>query len=421
MTITNVDKVGDHIRIVEDGITRFLTVVGEDIPVSVPTTGKCKVVNLYVDEATNKVYVAYHQAAWEAGSPTVIELSEAGVGAGDMLKSTYDTDEDGVVDNSEKLEGSTKAEVQDHTPKAHLLGAHTADTLANLNAKVSDATLDGSGDSRTPSAHKASHQNAGTDEISVAGLSGLLADDQHVLDAEVVAAAKTVKLDDFTAPDDTTDLDATDALHGLISKADKGKLDGIATGATVYPDTGEQAFLDADHTKLDNIEAGATVYPDTGEQAFLDADHSKLDAIEAGADVTDTTNVNAAVKRIVYVKVLANDTAVATGDGKAYITIPSDLNGMNLVDADIAVYTASSSGTPTVQLHNLDYAGGAQDMLSTLMTIDENELNSYIAATPPVINGSYDDVATGDRIRIDVDVAGTGTKGLDVILVFQTP
>jgi len=37
--------------------------------------------------------------------------------------------------------------------------------------------------------HAASHQDGASDEISVAGLSGLLADDQHVLDAEVLAAA----------------------------------------------------------------------------------------------------------------------------------------------------------------------------------------------------------------------------------------
>lgn len=36
-----------------------------------------------------------------------------------MKKSVYDTDENDIVDNSEKLEGSTKAQVQDHTPKAH--------------------------------------------------------------------------------------------------------------------------------------------------------------------------------------------------------------------------------------------------------------------------------------------------------------
>jgi hypothetical protein len=38
------------------------------------------------------------------------------------------------------------------------------------------------------SAHKLTHQDGGADEISVQGLSGLLAEDQHVLDSEVIAA-----------------------------------------------------------------------------------------------------------------------------------------------------------------------------------------------------------------------------------------
>jgi len=68
----------------------------------------------------------------------------------------------------------------DNTDMAHDLGGamHIADTLANLNLKISDATLDDSGDPRTPTGHKASHEDGGTDEISVANLSGLLADPQ---------------------------------------------------------------------------------------------------------------------------------------------------------------------------------------------------------------------------------------------------
>jgi len=50
--------------------------------------------------------------------------------------------------------------------------------------------------------------------------------------AEAVAAAKTVKLDDLTTPDDTSDLDASAALHGLMPKADKGKLDDATDAAT---------------------------------------------------------------------------------------------------------------------------------------------------------------------------------------------
>jgi hypothetical protein len=46
------------------------------------------------------------------------------------------------------------------------------------------------------------------------------------------------------------------------------------------------ALTVSDILTLIGVEAGATKYPDTGEQAFLDADHTKLDGIEAGADVT---------------------------------------------------------------------------------------------------------------------------------------
>lgn len=62
----------------------------------------------------------------------------------------------------------------DQPPKAHdLAGAiHNADTLADLNTKVSNATLDDSGDTRTPAAHKTSHQDGGTDEIDATGLVG---------------------------------------------------------------------------------------------------------------------------------------------------------------------------------------------------------------------------------------------------------
>jgi hypothetical protein len=60
-------------------------------------------------------------------------------------------------------------------------------------------------------------------------------------------------------------------------------------------------------------------------------------------------------------------------------------------------------------------------MLSTNITVDATEYTSYTAATAPVINTSYDDVATGDLIKIKCTVAGTGTKGSGIILVFQKP
>jgi hypothetical protein len=114
-----------------------------------------------------------------------------------------------------------------------------------------------------------------------------------------------------------------------------------------------------------------------------------------------------------------NGDALTTGNGKAYFRVPSTINGANLIAVAAAITTASSSGTPTIQIHNVTQAA---DMLSTAITIDATpDLDSKDATTPAVIDGANDDVATGDQLRIDVDVAGTGAKGLIVELQFRLP
>lgn len=113
-----------------------------------------------------------------------------------------------------------------------------------------------------------------------------------------------------------------------------------------------------------------------------------------------------------------NGSAITTGDGKAYFTVPTTLNGYNLIRAHAALTTVSSSGTPTIQIANVT---DSVDMLSTRITIDISELTSFTAAAAAVIDTTKDDVVTGDLLRVDVDVAGTGAKGLMVILAFQLP
>ncbi len=118
---------------------------------------------------------------------------------------------------------------------------------------------------------------------------------------------------------------------------------------------------------------------------------------------------------VLEIKVVDDETTVTTGDGQFIFAISSDLDGTNLVSAEAYVTTVSSSGTPTVQIRNVT---DTADMLSTKVTIDASEFTSYTAAAPHVVDTTHDDVATGDRIAVDVDVAGTGAKGLGVILVF---
>lgn len=150
-----------------------------------------------------------------------------------------------------------------------------------------------------------------------------------------------------------------------------------------------------------------------------------VDSVTGSGTHTDwTVSLSAAVigsdlgKRVIQVKVIDDATTLTTGDGKVIFLVPQELNGYNLVGANAFVTTVSSSGTPTVQIRNVT---DAVDMLSTRITIDANEYTSYTAAAAAVVNATYDDVATGDRLAVDVDVAGTGAKGLGIVLTFQLP
>lgn len=104
-------------------------------------------------------------------------MTDFGRRTGDMNKATYDADESGVVDDSEKLDGSTKAQVQDHTPKTH---SHTD----------------------PPQGHHASHEVGGSDEIDLSGLSGGL----QFVDRGDIAAHDYVKTD-FTIDSNWNDKD----------------------------------------------------------------------------------------------------------------------------------------------------------------------------------------------------------------------
>ena len=145
--------------------------------------------------------------------------------------------------------------------------------------------------------------------------------------------------------------------------------------------------------------------------------------VTTGTDTTRAITADALAgsdfgKRLIQLKVIDDSTTLTTGDGKLIFCIDAALNGYNLVAAQAFVSTVSSSGAPTVMIRNVT---DAADMLSTAITIDASEFTSYTAATTSVVDGGADDVATGDLIAIDVDGAGTGAKGLGILLKFQLP
>ena len=123
-------------------------------------------------------------------------------------------------------------------------------------------------------------------------------------------------------------------------------------------------------------------------------------------------------KRSMQVKILDDSTLLTTGEGKLILCIQSEFNGYNLVGAQAYVTTPSSSGLPSIGIRNVT---DAVEMLSVNITINVSGYTSYAATTPPTIDTAHGDVATGDLIAVDIDTAGTGTKGLGVILSFQLP
>ena len=124
--------------------------------------------------------------------------------------------------------------------------------------------------------------------------------------------------------------------------------------------------------------------------------------------------------RTVIIKVLPDNIPTYVGNGVSAFTVPSTLDGLYLSNVSGAigahVYTAGTTGTTDVMLHNLTTG---DDMLSTVITIDSGETDSSTAATPPAVS-TNNQVSTADVIRFDIDaVSTTEAKGLEVRMVFS--
>jgi len=145
---------------------------------------------------------------------------------------------------------------------------------------------------------------AGAVSLSIDSTVATLSGTQTLTNKSIDAAQLTGTIDDARIPAAASD------SAGLMSAADKAKLDGVEASATADQTAAEirtlvgsasdsNVFTDADHSKLDGIEASATADQTASEiktayesnsdtNAFTDADHSKLDGIEASATADQT-------------------------------------------------------------------------------------------------------------------------------------
>jgi phage-related tail fiber protein len=217
------------------------------------------------------------------------------------------------------------------------LGTPTATTDAATKAYV---------DAAPPILHSSTHADGGADELSVAGLSGLLADPQTAgglktaTTTVAIAAAAAPAIDAALMANSSTAAawrippNATTSLPGYMSAADKLKLDGVATSAAAVGSAAASQVTvttagpgsSATAARADHIHSVATAAPSAltvgGAQApgtsssLARADHghampglatgaadgfqaaadfTKLAGIEAGAQVTSFARVQTAL------------------------------------------------------------------------------------------------------------------------------
>jgi hypothetical protein len=196
--------------------------------------------------------------------------------------------------------------------------------------------------------------------------------------------------------------------------------DGALNVKALGIDTGQLAAGAVENAKLAADAVDGTKIADDA----VNSEHIASGAVDTGQLAANSVTDAKLEKERVQIKVLPSTQLWSTGDGKFKFTVTDDrLDGSDLTAVVIACDTPSTSGTPTVQLARGRRAtpSGApsyNDMLTTRATIDQDEYTSLDAATALVINTSYDDIDKGDIIRVDIDVAGTDTKGLDVMLEF---
>lgn len=186
---------------------------------------------------------------------------------------------------------------------------------------------------------------------------------------------------------------------------------------------GESSVIDskigAQQVKLPKIDGLGASSETQDKFIFFDYSAGKLQYLHWPAL---TINGQVVVDKAIFgLPILGVLDVLKVGDGLFYYPVPSGLNGYAVTKVEANILVTSTSGTPTIQIAKGRRATPTStptymDILSTRITIDVGEYSSNNAVTPPVIDASAAGLQTDDILRIDCDVAGTGTKGLMINL-----
>jgi len=134
--------------------------------------------------------------------------------------------------------------------------------------------------------------------------------------------------------------------------------------------------------------------------------HAQLDSFIAAHDPA----------KFITISPFGSDIDIRIQDGQIAFTAPDKMAGLNLTDVLVSVHTpGTGSSTTNIQVRRRR-AGTDEYMLSTPVTLD---VDDYFE-DDGVVDTSYDDVAKGDQIYVDVLAVPTSVpKGLSAVLTFE--
>jgi DNA-directed RNA polymerase beta subunit len=130
----------------------------------------------------------------------------------------------------------------------------------------------------------------------------------------------------------------------------------------------------------------------------------------ANGIVLSTNAVALGIEQSLTLALSDETTSITTGVAKITFRAPFAWTLTRIPRASLS--SASVSGIPTVDINV-----NGNSILSTKLTIDENEKTSTTAATAAALSSTS--IADDAEITMDVDVAGSAAKGLKVTLYYK--
>lgn len=240
----------------------------------------------------------------------------------------------------------------------------------------------------------------------------------------------------------TTALDVVGTVNATAFVGDGSGLTGISGGSSLFTDGGAITYL-TDTTgsfAVGGNDSSALLFVDpstgtiTSNGTFVIAGTGTTNALvfEFGTTSPTTTadevafvfndddvlfkkksdgNEESLITKEIGLSLFDNDAAVTAGNINAMMTVTSQLNGKNVVNAYCTVYDKGVTGSTDVTLYRRR-AGTNAEVLSTDVTIGDEWY-----AADGVVNTANDDLATGDSLFWSVTGihSGTAPNGLTCI------